>query len=46
MFTLDADNLRPWLANPPAVKPGSVMPNLNLSSNEITKLIAYLETLR
>ena len=46
MFTLNAENLRPWLANPPGVKPGSRMPNLKLSSNEITKLIAYLETLR
>jgi cytochrome c1 len=34
------------LRNPPGVKPGSKMPNLNLSGDEITKLIAYLETLK
>jgi cytochrome c oxidase subunit 2 len=39
-------NLRAWLADPPAQKPGSVMPNLNLSEDEITKLIAYLDTLQ
>jgi len=46
MFELNADNLRVWLQNPPGVKPGSKMPNLNLSGDEITKLIAYLETLK
>jgi cytochrome c oxidase subunit 2 len=46
MFTLNTDNLHDWLQNPPGVKPGAKMPNLKLSSNEITKLIAYLETLR
>jgi len=39
-------NLRAWLRNPPAEKPGSVMPNLNLSEDQITKLVAYLDTLR
>jgi cytochrome c oxidase subunit 2 len=46
MFALNPDNLRLWLRNPPGVKPGSKMPNLNLSGDEITKLIAYLETLK
>ncbi|MFN2606359.1 MAG: cytochrome c oxidase subunit II [Acidimicrobiales bacterium] len=46
MFELNADNLRTWLENPPGVKPGSKMPNLKLSGDEITKLIAYLETLK
>ena len=39
------DNLRAWLANPPAVKPGTAMPNLNLSQVDINNLVAYLETL-
>lgn len=43
---MNPENLRKWLANPPGVKPGSKMPNLGLSSAEITKLIAYLETLK
>jgi cytochrome c oxidase subunit 2 len=39
-------NLRAWLTNPPAQKPGALMPNLGLSQDEMTKLIAYLDTLR
>ena len=35
----------PGCRNPPAQKPGSVMPNLNLTEDEITELIAYLDTL-
>jgi cytochrome c oxidase subunit 2 len=46
IFELNDQNLRKWLRNPPAEKPGSVMPNLNLSEDEITKLIAYLDTLK
>ncbi|MBA3268755.1 MAG: cytochrome c oxidase subunit II [Acidimicrobiia bacterium] len=45
MFELNDENLAMWLANPPKVKPGSKMPDLNLSGDEITKLIAYLDTL-
>jgi len=40
------DDLKAWLANPPAMKPGSYMPNLHLSSDDIDSLIAYLETLK
>jgi cytochrome c oxidase subunit II len=39
-------NLRAWLRNPPRQKPGSVMPNLGLSEDEISQLIAYLDTLK
>jgi len=39
-------NIRKWLHDPPGVKPGSKMPNLHLSSQEITDLIAYLDTLK
>jgi cytochrome c oxidase subunit 2 len=45
IFDLNEQNLRKWLRNPPEEKPGSIMPNLNLSEDEIGKLIAYLETL-
>ena len=45
-FDMTPDNLRMWLHNPPGIKPGSKMPNLNLSSAEITNLIAYLQTLK
>ena len=51
IFDLDEQNLRLWLRDPPARKPmnpnkGLGMPNLNLSEDEIGKLIAFLETLR
>ena len=45
LFPLDDANLRRWLRNPPAEKPGSKMPNLGLTENEITDLISYLDTL-
>ncbi|HJQ95633.1 MAG TPA: cytochrome c oxidase subunit II [Acidimicrobiia bacterium] len=38
-------NLTRWLANPPQVKPGSFMPDLGLTQEEIDSLIALLETL-
>jgi cytochrome c oxidase subunit 2 len=34
-----------WLANPPEVKPGSFMPDLGLTQQEIDDLIAWMETL-
>lgn len=46
MFELNEKNLRRWLRNPPEEKPGSKMPNLNLTEEEITSLIAYLDTLK
>ncbi len=46
IFANDDNNLRAWLANPPGQKPGSVMPNLNLSQDDITKLVAYLDNLK
>ncbi|MPZ72650.1 MAG: cytochrome c oxidase subunit II [Nitriliruptorales bacterium] len=41
-----ADNVRAWLKNPPQVKPGSQMPNLGLSDQDINDLIIYLRTLQ
>lgn len=37
--------LEEWLANPPAVKPGSFMPDLGLTQDEIDALQAWLATL-
>ena len=45
MFETNPQNLRRWLRDPPKVKPGSKMPNLNLTPDEIDQLVAYLETL-
>jgi cytochrome c oxidase subunit 2 len=46
MLTNTEGNLRRWLANPPALKPGSIMPNLNLTRTEIDALTAYLQSLK
>jgi cytochrome c oxidase subunit 2 len=46
IYDLNDTNLRMWLRDPPAAKPGSVMPDLHLSEAEITSLIAYLDTLK
>ncbi|HZN15934.1 MAG TPA: cytochrome c oxidase subunit II [Acidimicrobiales bacterium] len=50
LFTLDEQQLRLWLRDPPGQKPmnpnkGLGMPNLQLTEDEIGKLIAFLETL-
>jgi cytochrome c oxidase subunit 2 len=39
---VDETNLRRWLADPPAVKPGTAMPNLGLSEQQITDLVNFL----
>jgi cytochrome c oxidase subunit 2 len=41
-YTNDPGFLRRWLADPPAVRPGTEMPNLRLSAAEIESLIAFL----
>lgn len=45
-----ADNTPPeldkWLANPGGIKPGTLMPNLNLTQTQIDELVAFLENLR
>lgn len=41
-----SDDLKRWIANPPAVKPGTAMPNLGLTDDEAGKIAAYLETLK
>lgn len=38
------DGLRTWLSDPPAAKPGSIMPNIGLTPDEITALIAFLQS--
>jgi len=40
------ENLRRWILNPDAIKPGSLMPAMQLSDPELDALTAYLETLR
>lgn len=43
---MDADGLAAWLRDPFDVKPGSLMPDIDLTEDEITALVAYLSRLR
>jgi cytochrome c oxidase subunit 2 len=43
---VDEANLTKWLQNPPAVKPGTLMPRLELSPEQIRDLVSYLLTLK
>lgn len=40
------ENLRRWIQTPDAIKPGSLMPAMQLSDRDLDALTAYLETLR
>ena len=40
----DPTFVRPWLRDPSAVRPGTDMPNLRLSDEEIEALLAFLQT--
>ena len=42
----DADYLKRWLTDPQAVKPGTTMPKLPLTDEQIGALVDYLQTLR
>jgi cytochrome c oxidase subunit 2 len=41
-----SENLRLWIQNPDAIKPGSLMPAMKLSDTELDALVRYLETLQ
>jgi cytochrome c oxidase subunit 2 len=40
------ENLRLWIKNPDAIKPGSKMPAMGLSDQDVNAVTAFLETLR
>ena len=42
----DRDGLRAWLDNPQSVKPGTAMPDLNLSASDLDALTDFLMTQR
>jgi cytochrome c oxidase subunit II len=46
IFENNADNIRLWLQDPPAVKPGSLMPNYHLTDHQLDVLVAYLQALQ
>jgi cytochrome c oxidase subunit 2 len=39
-------NLRLWIHNPDAIKPGSLMPAMKLSDADVEAVVRYMETLR
>ena len=39
-------NLRLWVENPDAVKPGSLMPAMQLTDKELDAVVTYMETLQ
>lgn len=41
-----AENLRLWIKDPDAIKPGSLMPAMGLNDQDLNALTTYLETLR
>jgi cytochrome c oxidase subunit II len=40
------ENLKAWVHNPAVIKPGALMPAMNLSEKDLDDLVAYLVTLR
>ena len=40
------ENLRLWIRDPNAVKPGSLMPAMKLSDSDLDAVVSYMETLR
>src|SRR5262245_35524722 len=40
------ENLRLWLKNPDAIKPGSLMPAMNMTDAELDALVRYMQSLR
>jgi cytochrome c len=40
------EHLAGWLQNPPAMKPGTMMPDLGISPDDARHMAAYLYTLR
>jgi cytochrome c oxidase subunit 2 len=46
ILDFNASNLHLWLSDPPGVKPGSLMPRLPLTPDQLDALVAYLSTLK
>ncbi len=46
IFPNTEENLKQYLKDPSAVKPGALMPNQNLTDSDIDALVAFLRTLK
>ena len=40
------ENLRAWVKDPQVMKPGNLMPNMQLNSRELDEVVAYLASLK
>jgi cytochrome c oxidase subunit 2 len=45
-FDLNQDNLRQWIENSNAMKPGNLMANIHVAPDEVDAVLAYLSTLK
>jgi cytochrome c oxidase subunit 2 len=43
---VNEETLTKWISNPPAVKPGTLMPNLGLSQEQVHDIVQWLLTLK
>jgi cytochrome c oxidase subunit 2 len=46
VLPLTHDNLRAWVKDPQPIKPGCLMPSMQLTDSQLNQVVAYLETLR
>ena len=46
MIPNNVDNLLRWVKDPQEVKPGNLMPNMQLTETENNLIVAYLSTLK
>jgi cytochrome c oxidase subunit 2 len=42
----NVENLRAWVKDPQAIKPGNLMPNMQLDATELNEVVAYLASLK
>jgi len=40
------ENLRAWMRDPSSLKPGALMPNMQLTDEQVDQVVAYLQTLK
>jgi cytochrome c oxidase subunit II len=46
VITNTQENLRAWVRDPQHIKPGALMPNMQLTDDELDQVVAYLLTLK
>jgi cytochrome c oxidase subunit 2 len=46
MIPNTAENLRAWVQDPQAIKPGNLMPNMQLNAHELDAVVNYLSSLK